>query len=73
LTWLDIEQERARLTARAAAVWFRLRHSRMVDNAVALYVVLFANYLLSLITVPYVVRVLTPNGYGLGTLQRTKS
>ena len=38
----------------------------MVDNVVALYVVHFANYLLPLITVPYVVRVLTPSGYGLG-------
>jgi PST family polysaccharide transporter len=66
VTWLETEQERARLTERAAAVWFRLRHSRVVDNAVALYVVLFANYLLPLITVPYVVRVLTPSGYGLG-------
>jgi len=46
--------------------WFRLRHSRIVENAVALYVVLFANYLLPLITVPYTVRVLTPSGYGLG-------
>ena len=38
----------------------------MVDNAVAHYVVHFANYLLPLITVPYTVRVLTPSGYGLG-------
>jgi PST family polysaccharide transporter len=50
----------------AAGAWFRLRHSRLVDNVVALYVLHFANYLLPLITVPYTVRVLTPSGYGLG-------
>lgn len=69
LTWLDIQQERARLTERAATVWFRLRHSRLLDNVVALYVVLFANYLLPLITGPYIVRVLSPSGYGLGSLR----
>ncbi len=63
---LDIEQERARWIERAAGLWLRLRRSRIVDNAVALYVVHLANYLLPLITVPYVVRVLTPSGYGLG-------
>ena len=47
-------------------MWFGFRHSRIVDNAVALYIVHFANYLLPLITVPYIVRVLTPSGYGLG-------
>jgi PST family polysaccharide transporter len=51
---------------RASQVWSRLRHSRLVDNIVALYVVHFANYLLPLIIVPYTVRVLTPSGYGLG-------
>lgn len=50
---------------RGSDLWFRLRHSRLVDNIVALYVVHFANYLLPLITVPYTVRVLTPSGYGL--------
>jgi len=49
-----------------ATVWSRLRRSRLTGNVVALYVLQFANYLLPLITVPYVVRVLTPSGYGLG-------
>ncbi len=51
----------------ASALWFKVRHSRLVDNIVALYVVQFANYLVPLIIIPYVVRVLTPSGYGLGT------
>jgi PST family polysaccharide transporter len=63
---LDTEKNWPSLIEWANAGWFRLRHSRLVDNAVALYVVHFANYLLPLITVPYVVRVLTPSGFGLG-------
>ncbi len=51
---------------RAKRLWHRLRHSKLVGNVLALYVVQFSNYLLPLITVPYTVRVLTPNGYGLG-------
>jgi len=37
----------------------------VAHNATALYIIQFANYILPLITVPYVVRVLTPTGYGL--------
>jgi len=66
MTLLRTELELDSFVERASAVWFRLRHSRLVDNVVALYVVHFANYLLPLITVPYTVRVLTPSGYGLG-------
>jgi PST family polysaccharide transporter len=39
--------------------------STVAKNAASLYLIHFANYLLPLITVPYVVRVLTPFGYGL--------
>lgn len=39
--------------------------SAVAQNAASLYVIHFANYLLPLITVPYVVRVLHPSGYGL--------
>ncbi len=39
--------------------------SAVAQNAASLYVIQFANYLLPLITVPYVVRVLHPSGYGL--------
>lgn len=39
--------------------------SAVAQNAASLYVIQFANYLLPLITVPYVVRVLNPSGYGL--------
>jgi len=39
--------------------------STVAQNAASLYLIHFANYLLPLITVPYVVRVLTPFGYGL--------
>jgi PST family polysaccharide transporter len=63
---MNADQKPTSLIERSAVTWFRFRHSRIVDNTVALYVVLFANYLLPLITVPYVVRVLTPSGYGLG-------
>jgi polysaccharide transporter, PST family len=39
--------------------------SSVIRNALSLYVINFANYLLPLITVPYVLRVLNPSGYGL--------
>lgn len=39
--------------------------SSVARNALSLYLIQFANYILPLITVPYVVRVLTPSGYGL--------
>ena len=39
--------------------------SAVAKNAASLYVIHFADYLLPLITVPYVVRVLSPSGYGL--------
>jgi hypothetical protein len=58
LAVLDTEQNWPSSIEWANAGWFRLRHSRIVDNAVALYVVHLANYLLPLITVPYIVRVL---------------
>jgi len=43
----------------------RYWRSNVARNAASLYLIHFANYLLPLITVPYVVRVLTPHGYGL--------
>jgi polysaccharide transporter, PST family len=43
----------------------RYWRSTVAKNAASLYLIHFANYLLPLITVPYVVRVLTPHGYGL--------
>ena len=55
---LDTEQNWPSLIEWANAGWFRLRHSRIVDNAVGLYLVHLANYLLSLITVLYIVRAL---------------
>ena len=39
--------------------------SSVARNALSLYLIQFANYILPLITLPYVVRVLTPSGYGL--------
>lgn len=39
--------------------------SSVGKNATSLYVIHFANYILPLITVPYVVRVLNPSGYGI--------
>jgi len=38
--------------------------SSVAKNAASLYVIQFANYILPLITVPYLVRVLGPTGYG---------
>ena len=66
LSWLDIEQERSHLIDRGAAVWSKVRHRHMADDKVAFYVVLFANNLLPLLAVSYVVRVLTPSGYDPG-------
>lgn len=43
----------------------KLLNNKVAQNAASLYIIHFANYLLPLITVPYVVRVLTPYGYGL--------
>jgi PST family polysaccharide transporter len=48
--------------------WLRIKthlRSSVAQNAASLYIIHFANYLLPLITVPYVVRVLNPSGYGL--------
>lgn len=39
--------------------------STVAKNAASLYVIQFAQYILPLITVPYLVRVLRPSGYGL--------
>lgn len=39
--------------------------STVAKNAASLYVILVAQYILPLITVPYLVRVLEPSGYGL--------
>ncbi len=39
--------------------------SSVAKNAASLYVIQFSNYLLPMITVPYVVRVLGPSGYGV--------
>jgi PST family polysaccharide transporter len=38
--------------------------SSVAKNAASLYIIQFANYILPLITVPYLVRVLGPSGYG---------
>lgn len=43
----------------------RYFYSTVAKNAFSLYLIHFANYLIPLVTVPYVVRVLTPHGYGL--------
>ncbi|MHB9073707.1 MAG: flippase [Desulfobaccales bacterium] len=43
----------------------RSLRSTVGKNAASLYIIHFANYLLPLIVVPYVVRVLNPSGYGL--------
>ncbi len=40
-------------------------HSTVAKNAASLYVIQFAQYILPLITIPYLVRVLEPSGYGL--------
>jgi len=39
--------------------------STVAKNAASLYIIQFAQYILPLITVPYLVRVLEPSGYGL--------
>lgn len=40
------------------------RHSTVAKNAASLYLIQFANYLVPLIMIPYLVRVLDPSGYG---------
>ena len=69
MTWR--EQNAAELIKRGTRLWHRLRHSRLVDNVLALYVIQFSSYLLPLITVPYTVRVLTASGYGLGAFAQS--
>jgi len=46
------------------AQFSRYRRSTVARNAASLYLIQFANSILPLITVPYVVRVLMPHGYG---------
>jgi PST family polysaccharide transporter len=43
----------------------RYLSSTVGKNAISLYIIHFANYLLPLVVVPYVVRVLKPTGFGL--------
>ena len=43
----------------------RLRASALLGSAVSLYVIQFANYILPIVTIPYLARVLTAEGYGL--------
>lgn len=40
------------------------RHRGLVSNTAGLYVETLASYLFSLITLPYLVRILGPQGYG---------
>ena len=42
----------------------RLSRSTLIRNVFSLYIIQFANYILPLITIPYLVRVLGPSGYG---------
>lgn len=42
----------------------RLSRSTLIQNVFSLYIIQFANYILPLITIPYLVRVLGPSGYG---------
>ena len=49
----------------AARLIGSVSHSSVTHNAVSLYVIQFANYILPLVTVPYLVRVLEPKGYGV--------
>jgi len=56
----------------AAQVWHDVTstlrvglRSTVAKNATSLYIIQFAQYILPLITVPYLVRVLEPSGYGL--------
>jgi polysaccharide transporter, PST family len=53
-------------TLRLRNISKRLIGSRMAVNAAALYVIQFSNYLIPLVLVPYLVRTLSPSGYGLG-------
>ncbi len=71
MTELGPRQGPTSLVERGARIWHRLRHSTIVGNALALYVVQFSGYLLPLITVPYTVRVLTASGYGLGAFAQS--
>ncbi|MDE3180563.1 MAG: oligosaccharide flippase family protein, partial [Acidobacteriota bacterium] len=52
-------------------MWEQLRsllRQRLVSNALSLYGVQFAKYILPLITIPYLTRVLGPSGWGLVAL-----
>ena len=44
---------------------FSTLRSNVIKNIFSLYIIHFANYLLPLIVVPYLVRVLSPSGFGI--------
>lgn len=50
--------------AEAALIFRAASRSSVAKNAASLYVIQFANYMLPLVTVPYLVRVLGPASYG---------
>jgi polysaccharide transporter, PST family len=51
---------------RVSLLWMRLYQSSLIRNTAMLYVVHFTSSLLPLVMIPYLARVLSPIGYGLG-------
>lgn len=61
-----MNQKSAYLLWQNTTSWLQIvLRSSIAKNAASLYVIQFANYVLPLITVPYLVRVLGPTGFGV--------
>lgn len=46
-------------------LFVKFNGSPLLGSALSLYIIQFSNYILPIVTIPYLVRILTPEGYGL--------